>query len=148
MSGDMNRSIIIPGMPKSGTTFLYHVLQENGLISGYSSPTFTKETGFFLNHQSPTRESFNSIFDQADHEKWKLDATPSYIYDPNIVDRISEINGKTDQLVFIICLRQRVEQIFSWYIHFISHHLIFGSWASHGFSNSQPFELSVLNSEL
>lgn len=140
------RVLFIPGMPKSGTTFLTHSLLHSGAICQYTGVPKAKEIRHFnLPRNKVSRDQFLQSFLPGKNHQWKCDATPVYIYDENTVDSINEILGN-DEVHFIICLRERVRQIYSWYVHFTINRLIFDFWEKSCFENLETPSLFQNNS--
>ena len=132
------RPLFILGMPKSGTTFLTHSLLECGAALNYKSRH--KEIHLFSSWASdPSAEKFFNYFEGNSEAKWACDATPTYIFDLSAIEKI-HATFETAPL-FIICLRERVDQIFSWYVHFTLNRLVPDFWAKNDFSEIREPDL-------
>jgi len=132
------RPLFIPGLPKSGTTFLTHSLLESGAVRSYK--TVHKEIHLFSSGRAdPSEEAFLAHFESGARAEWACDATPTYIFDPSAIERI-HATFETAPL-FIICLRERVDQIFSWYVHFTLNSLVADFWAKSDFTEIQEPDL-------
>lgn len=132
------RPLFIPGMPKSGTTFLTHSLLECGAARDYKS--LHKEIHLFSSRTAePSAEAFFAHFESSSKAEWACDATPTYIFDPSAIERIHAAFDPAP--LFIICLRERVDQIFSWYVHFTLNRLIPDFWAKSDFAEIQEPDL-------
>jgi hypothetical protein len=121
MKNDANlfahRFLIIAGTSKAGTTSVFSYLASHPQICAAE-----KETRFFLDADYPlsskTRyqkdgpETYLSLFDSGSPEKWRLEATPDYLYSANTPYFIRQT--LTDvRLVFI--LREPISRLLSWY---------------------------------
>ncbi|WP_300074635.1 hypothetical protein [uncultured Ruegeria sp.] len=138
---DVKRALFVPGMPKSGTTFLVYSLLGRGVISPYSGSRPEKEISLFHQQSGLTnRARFLDSFAPDDEHQWLCDGTPQYIFDPISLDRIVD-SCAGDEIRFVICLRERVQQVFSWYIHFCIHQLVNGIWFQSGFKQNPAPEL-------
>lgn len=125
------RPLFILGMPKSGTTFLTHSLLECGAALNYKS--LHKEIHLFSPWAStPSADKFFDYFESNAGATWACDATPTYIFDPSAIEKI-HATFETAPL-FVICLRERVDQIFSWYVHFTLNELVPEFWAKKDFA--------------
>lgn len=110
-------NLFIGGSAKCGTTTLYHYLKTHPEI--YMSPQ--KETWFFcpsdVGYTGPKRlffprdwEKYSALFAQADHQKYRGEATPSYIcFD----ESIARIKHHTKDPKFIFSLRSPADRLYS-----------------------------------
>jgi hypothetical protein len=135
------RLLVIPGMPKSGTSFLYKSIMENDKTFATLD---SKEPNIF-GRTSLTERDIEEISLAGDSAMWTVDATPVYIYQPVVAERMATVRNPGDEIKFVVCLRQRVDQVFSWYIHHAIHHLIFDLWEKNGFAQTVPHQLSITN---
>lgn len=101
-------SFLIIGVQKSGTTTLYDILNRLPNFCG----SIEKETGFFtqdkLFKQGP--EWYSGQFRRCSRAAIKFEATPAYIYYPNVPKRILSFN---ERMKFIVVLREPVARCYS-----------------------------------
>lgn len=108
----VTKHLIIPGVAKSGTTFLFDQLKKNTTV--FNVPV-RKETNYFV--KSDTFNDWGEIWKESSVDKWYLDVSPVYLNKDK-----SQINNLINCLDFnkvkiFICLRNPFEQIFSHYLH-------------------------------
>ncbi len=108
-------NILIAGYHKAGTTSLFHELAKHPDIF----PSLVKEPFYFrpyINGQDlPPIEEYARNFMGARDEKYRMEASPTYIYGQERVARkIQEVLG---DVKVIISLRNPVDQLFSLYKH-------------------------------
>ena len=123
----MMPNFIILGAAKSGTTALYHYLQQHPQI--YLSPI--KETEFFafegedLNFQGPkdmprlsitTLEDYQAQFDGVEDETAIGEASPVYLYSSKAPERI---HNYLPDAKLIVILRNPVERAYSQFLMFV-----------------------------
>lgn len=121
-------NLFIIGAAKSGTTALYHYLNQHPDI--YMCPV--KEPHFFADvesslknkHEKPIpgklyhtkvirdENTYHSLFNQAEHHKYLGEASPSYLWDKNSAKRIYQYNPEAK---IIAILRDPVERAYSHY---------------------------------
>ena len=101
-------SFLIIGVQKSGTTTLYDILNRLPNFCG----SIEKETGFFTQDkfykQGP--EWYSGQFRRCSRAAIKFEATPAYIYYPNVPKRILSFN---EHMKFIVVLREPVARCYS-----------------------------------
>jgi len=115
--------IIIPGCAKSGTTFLFESLTEsNAIYPSDRSSVKWKELNIF-GEQTASIDEFASHYRVNSSGRYLCDATPIYLTSPKYIRSIYN-HPELTEVKFIICLRERCEQIFSWYLHNLATHLI------------------------
>lgn len=113
--------LISPGLPRSGTTYLYHQL---AVINreAFNTP-ITKETNMFWrkdNLDVMLPELFHHPYDP---DKYFVDFSPSYLQgQPHAIDRIVELS-KFHEVKVVLHLRNPVVQAFSHYVHDVSAHV-------------------------
>ncbi|WP_156961959.1 sulfotransferase domain-containing protein [Cobetia amphilecti] len=109
------KHLIIPGLAKAGTTFLYDYLSNHG--NDIFNKPVRKETRYFSKNRD--LEGIEDYYPDASIRKIYLDATPSYLSSPNSGKIISNIEtallGK--DVYFVICLRNYFDRIVSHYLH-------------------------------
>lgn len=112
-----NRSLIIGGQPKAGTSSLFRWLSRHPDIA----PSRVTEVRFFLDRSYPlpsgkryngaNEEKYLTFFDNVSGERPLLDVSPDYLYCTNALN-IPDVIPKA-RIVFII--RDPVERAVSWY---------------------------------
>ena len=101
------------GAAKSGTTTLYDILQQHPEIF---IPKF-KEPHFFdipENYKNGIEWYEKNYFSRA-NQKIRADFTPSYLFDPQVPERIFKQLGKN--IKFLVVLRNPVDRAYSHYLH-------------------------------
>lgn len=96
---DKARLFIVAGMPRSGTSFMYHNLQKHPQLF----LPYRKETAFFGGNYDRGIEWFEKLFEDNRGEKYCVDITPYYSLDPKTAQRI--LSYSTDVRV-VICARK------------------------------------------
>jgi hypothetical protein len=82
------RITIVAGMPRSGTTFLYHALGKHPAIF----VPFIKETDYFSVNYDLGRKWYLGLFQEMLPQQVGFDISPSYFLVPSTVDRIREFD--------------------------------------------------------
>jgi len=115
------KHLIVPGMAKSGTTFLWDQFVNRTEHVNFSTP---KEIGYLAVGADWDRYATN--FPDADEKKVYLDSTPQYCdsYKEFAENTGLMLKGKEVQIMF--CLRDPIARAFSHYRHDLSTH----SWTS------------------
>jgi hypothetical protein len=116
-----HRFLIIGGATKAGTTSVFNYLANHPEICA----TGVKETRFFLDADYPLPSklrysndgpaAYLSFFDNAgsaNENRWKLEATPDYLYSQGTAGLIRET---LDNACFIFLLREPVSRLLSFY---------------------------------
>ncbi len=80
---------VIAGMPRSGTTSLYHVL---GSHPGIFQP-YRKEIGYFLFNFARGPEWHRRVYRDRPAGAVGLDVTPEYFFSAEAAERIAEVSG-------------------------------------------------------
>jgi len=104
--------LVVPGLAKAGTTYLFNQLAKN--VSVFNVPKI-KETNFFRHPQDGTRLDKTWV----DHSpsKWYLDVSPSYMQrGPAALENLAFF-ARSHLLHVVLCLRHPFTQIFSHYLH-------------------------------
>lgn len=114
-------NFFIVGAPKAGTTSLYNYLSNHPQI--YMSPL--KETNYFsgdfIKQQNlyykveiiPNEHEYLSLFKGVSTEKIIGEASPSYLFYPNVAERIKNFNVSAK---ILIMLRNPVQRAYSHYL--------------------------------
>ena len=115
-------NFFIVGAPRSGTTFLYHYLNQ---ISGiFMCPV--KEPNYFAASINPKRklikpirskEKYLKLFENVENETAIGEASPTYLWDPQAPKLIHE---KIPNAKFIFILRNPIERAFSHYLFLLN----------------------------
>ncbi len=118
MSVNDNAYVIIGGSTKCATTSVFAYLADHPEISGSK----IKESRFFWKGPYPLKkeglniddgiETYDSIFLDKPNSKYRLEATPDYLYSKNSAQLINQHLNDV-RLLFIV--RNPVERVISWY---------------------------------
>ena len=103
-------NFIICGAEKAGTTALFNFLREHPEI-GVSAE---KELHFFSNNYEKGVKWYEGKFKHAERKKAIGEASPSYMYDPEVPKRIKE---RLPDVKLIFILRHPVDRAYSQYWH-------------------------------
>ncbi|WP_431065202.1 sulfotransferase family protein [Methylotuvimicrobium sp.] len=104
----LDQIVIICGMPRTGTTYLYYVLQKHPNI-------FTphrKELSFFCSNYDKGISWYESYFKNIQNDQLGIDISPVYFLDANAIDRINKASPK---IKLVLCVRKPSDWIHSWY---------------------------------
>lgn len=82
--------VVVAGMPRSGTTFLYHQLDRHPSIF----VPFIKETDYFSVNYDLGSRWYLGLFQEMLAQQLGFDISPSYFVVPSVVDRIMKFNSK------------------------------------------------------
>jgi hypothetical protein len=107
----MDRLFIVAGMPRGGTTFLYHNLNKHPAIYLPSN----KEVNFFTVNWSRGTKWYESLYQSRRGQAWCGDISPPCFLDTNSIGRIKEYNPKVK---IIFSVRRPSEYAFSFYSQF------------------------------
>lgn len=113
----MAKFVIIGGAPKTGTSSVFKYLSDHPDIN----PSKVKETGYFLDDNTPSFESYKQQFTFSDTDKIFLEASTAYLgSSKNVSTKIREILSDNVNIIFI--LRNPIERLYSyfWYRKSIS----------------------------
>lgn len=108
MNEKLPNIFIVAGMPRSGTTFLYHNFQKHPHI--YTP--LIKETNFFSSNYKKGEKWFNSLFKEIDANQMGCDVSPLYFLDPLSIQRIRDMDK---DFKLILSIRDPVEFAVSLY---------------------------------
>lgn len=101
--------LVVPGMPRSGTTFLYHYLQRHPQVF----VPFRKEVDYFNNHcRFKGEEWFRRLYRERKEGQIGGDFSPNCWFDPNSAKWISEFDPDAK---VVLCLRDPAEFAVSLY---------------------------------
>ena len=118
----MKPNLFIVGAPKCGTTTLYRFLEEhrNVFISNpkevnfFSRVELESQGLYYADYKATSEDEYLSLFkDSRDSNKIIAEASVSYLFYPNVAQRIHNFNHKAK---IIIMLRNPVERAWSHYL--------------------------------
>lgn len=111
-------NLIIAGVHKAGTTSLFNYLSRHPSICG----SFTKEIGFFaplmFGREMSSLDEYAVHFGHCGFEKYRLEASPSYIYGKEII--ASRIRELLPDARIIIVLRDPTDRLISFFSRAVS----------------------------
>ena len=117
----MKVDFFIVGAPKSGTTSLYHYLNEHPEISMssqkepdyFSDADIQNEGMYYGKNRIDTSKKYHSLFDDNSESKLKGEASVSYLFYKNVPQKIKSYNPEAK---IIIMLRDPIDRAFSHYL--------------------------------
>jgi len=138
----MKHLVIVAGMPRVGTTFLYHNLQ---LHPDIFLPK-RKEIGFFSYRYHEGIKWFLDYYKDISDEQVPFDICPIYCFDHDVIDRILDMNQDAK---VILGLRDPTSWAFSWHeqIRSYSNLLPFQQFIKEGFSFERDGKKLAINFE-
>lgn len=108
------RTFVVFGMPRSGTTYLYHTLSKHPQIH----VPYRKESHFFSVNYSRGGDWFRSQYAGIKNDQLAADINPVYFLDDRAIKRISrDLPGAK----VILCVREPIEFITSLYGNIVTH---------------------------
>lgn len=111
-NSDISKRIcIIAGMPRSGTTFLYHNLQKHPSLF----LPYRKEVEYFSFNYDRGLDWYLKFFAEIRSDQVGCDVAPNYILCPEALQRIKEFNH---DVKLIIAVRDPAEMILSLYAQY------------------------------
>ena len=109
----MNPNLFVAGVPKAGTTSLFHYLALHPDVF----PSSRKEPGYFhpfkINDMDENLEAYKKFFSGHSGQRYAIEATPGYFYGGQ--ESAEAINSHSPESKVIIVLRNPVERLFSFY---------------------------------
>ena len=109
----MNPNLFVAGVPKAGTTSLFHYLALHPDVF----PSSRKEPGYFhpfkIKELDKNLEAYKKFFTGHSGQRYVIEATPGYFYGGN--ESADAINNFSPESKIIIVLRNPVERLFSFY---------------------------------
>ncbi|HEV7268451.1 MAG TPA: FkbM family methyltransferase [Falsiroseomonas sp.] len=108
------RHLVIPGLAKAGTTFLFEQLAAQPDRFGRARE---KEIGYFSRPGAVAREEYLALFPQKDRGRILLDASPAYIQNRADTARRLREALAGDRVDVAILLRDPIDALFSHYLH-------------------------------
>ena len=127
----MNPNLFVAGVPKAGTTSLFHYLALHPDVF----PSSRKEPGFFhpfkIKDMDKNLEAYKKFFAGYSAQRYVMEATPGYFYGGK--ESADAINNFSPESKIIIVLRNPVQRLFSFYkykksLGHIDGNLNFGSY--------------------
>jgi hypothetical protein len=112
--------LICPGLPRCGTTYLFHQLASTGRAA-FNVPR-TKETNYFSRFPRLDEKLFRSMYTDYSDDKYFLDFSPAYLADSRAIFRMAESSHYHD-IRMIINLRHPVDQAYAHYLHDLKAHI-------------------------
>jgi len=112
--------VLIVGMPRAGTTYLYKVLDEHPEIF----VPVVKETNFFSYNHSKGNKWYEGLFENASENQKILDISPFYFMDPTFFEKVSDYKSNVK---VIVLLRDLNSWLLSYYNQFKSNGYSLGS---------------------
>ena len=107
----MNPNLFIAGVPKAGTTSLFHYLALHPDVF----PSSRKEPGFFhpfkIKDMDSNLEAYKKFFVGYSGQKYAMEATPGYFYGGK--ESATAIDNYSPESKIIIVLSNPVERLFS-----------------------------------
>jgi hypothetical protein len=115
--GGIMKLVVCPGLPRSGTTYLFKELCELN-TDIFNSPK-TKEIHVFFQSSDP--EAIRQHFHENSEDKFYLDASPGYLISKKpAIENILKCAAQEKKI--ILCLRHPVDQLFAHYLHDLKAH--------------------------
>ena len=109
----MNPNLFVAGVPKAGTTSLFHYLALHPDVF----PSSRKEPGYFhpfkIKDMDKNLEAYKKLFSGYSRQQYVIEATPGYFYGGQ--ESAKAINNYSPESKVIIVLRNPVERLFSFY---------------------------------
>ena len=109
----MNPNLFVAGVPKAGTTSLFHYLALHPDVF----PSSRKEPGFFhpfkIKDMDANLDAYKKFFTGHSGQRYAIEATPGYFYGGK--ETANAINKYSPKSKVIIVLRNPVERVFSFY---------------------------------
>lgn len=109
------KHLIIPGMAKAGTTFLFDQLARDTGV--FNVPKIKELNYLSKNADRISLKGYHELFPEARPDRIFLDASPAYLQAPTpVADNIKRLLADRD-VKFIITLRDPVRTMWSHYLH-------------------------------
>lgn len=109
-----NTLFVIAGMPRAGTTFLYHNLARHPEVS----VPFRKELNMFIREETVDATKVDSLFPKAKSPTLLVDISPLYFYDAEAIPRMLKFNP---EIRVIVGVRNPVSLVVSQFGQFSSY---------------------------
>lgn len=123
----MSKFLIVPGLPKSGTTFLY--AQLSAQPGHFNIPAERKEIDYFRRGQSFSE--YQKLFSSNDEEKVYLDCSPLYADDIERNTQFIKEGLDGHDVKIVLCVRNPFERMYSHYLHDIAQNFQIMGQAAH-----------------
>ena len=122
----MKVGVFIVGAPKAGTTSLYHYMDNHPEVkmSSKKEPDYFSDRELFNQglyyggNRIDTLEKYKKLFLNMKEEKIMCEASVSYLYYPNVANRIKDYNPDAK---IVIMLRNPVDRAYSHYTMIVKH---------------------------
>lgn len=101
---DPDKLLIFAGMPRGGTTTMYHILDRH---PGFFAP-FRKETAYFSINFYKGADWYRGLYDERSDDQPGLDISPQYFADLRVIDRIKSL---TPNAKVVLSVRDPVDWI-------------------------------------
>jgi hypothetical protein len=108
MAINKSKHVIMVGMSRAGTTFMYHNLLKHTQLYLPSR----KEIGYFAHHNNRGLQWYNSFYSEASPEQYTVDICGVYFTDDAAFERIVE---EFPDAKIILAVRDPIEWIYSFY---------------------------------
>ncbi|HMT27719.1 MAG TPA: sulfotransferase domain-containing protein [Bacteroidia bacterium] len=114
---DSNKYLIIGGSTKCGTTSVFKYFEFHPDVC----PCIMKESRFFWNNdyflEAASRDhtkysAFSDLFQNCEHKKLRLEATPDYLYSAATAHKIK---AELTNCKFVFILRDPIDRLISWF---------------------------------
>lgn len=115
------RVLLVPGMAKAGTTFLFDQLAQQGAPF---APSRNKEVNAFVRRALPPRDRYLDLFAAWDPALVLVDASPATLQrgEPGLAERIRAVLAP-DAVQVLILLRDPIDALLSHYLHDLKSHV-------------------------
>ncbi len=116
MMSSLKNFLIIAGMPRTGTSYLYYILQSHPSLF----LPYRKELSYFCSNYEKGLSWYHNFYSGISLNQVAVDVTPIYIMHPESAQRIKYFNSN---IKIILCIRKPSEWILSWYAQMQSREL-------------------------
>jgi len=123
----MSKFLIVPGLPKSGTTFLYAQLSVQ--TDHFNVPAERKEIDYFRRGESLSE--YQGLFVENSEEKVYLDCSPLYSDDIKKNTQFIKNCLAGHDVQIMLCVRNPFERMYSHYLHDIAQNFQIMGMAAH-----------------
>ena len=123
----MSKHLIVPGLPKSGTTFLYAQLSTQK--DQFNVPSDRKEIDYFRRGESI--DDYLNLFSSNNENKVYLDCSPLYADDIKKNTRSIKNCLKDREVLILVCIRNPFERMYSHYLHDVAQNFQIMAQAPH-----------------
>jgi hypothetical protein len=117
----MKNLLVIAGLPRSGTTFLYLYLKKHPAICAAA----IKEINYFSIYYKKGIDWFESLFDDCGSDRWAMDVSPMYVLNSEYMERIATSKYRSKVIVGV---RHPEEWLKSFYKQVSNHQISKLDW--------------------